>query len=76
MIVHWKCRCMPAEAQVQVPDRNDDEDVVDWVQGPVARAISIAHLRINPDCRETRMEMVKIPLEDEAKGIGFAARRH
>lgn len=63
MNVIYKCRCMAEEATVAVPDRRDDENVVDWVQQIVGSALLLDHRTRSPDCRSNVTEYVKIPVD-------------
>lgn len=62
MNVIYKCGCMAEEATVWVPDRKDDQDVLDWVERTMGHALAADHRARSPQCRETKTEYVKIPV--------------
>lgn len=68
--VRYKCACMPAEASIQVPFRNENEDVVQWMQNCLTPAIYLDHRRRSPNCRAAVMEYAKLPVPENARFIG------
>lgn len=70
MKVTYKCVCMTAEAEIEVTSRPADADVVLWVEAAVAGAIAVDHSARSPRCMATAMEYVKIPVDEDAPGIG------
>lgn len=70
MIVFYKCRCMRAEAPVEVRERRKGEDIVEWMESAVSRAISAHHSNTNALCMATAREHVKIPAPESAPFIG------
>lgn len=65
----FKCKCMAAEATVQVRNRNEHEDVADWME-LVQSTISNAHRKTSPLCMSATMEYAKIPMPENAPFIG------
>lgn len=70
MKILYKCACMGAEAEIDVPFRRAGEDVVDWMQNCVQLAIYLDHRTRAPSCVATAMEYAKIPVDERADGIG------
>lgn len=72
--IRYKCRCLPAEASFEIPAREADEDIADWMRERVGPALHRDHLRRSPDCRATATEYVKIPAPENAPFLGAAPR--
>lgn len=70
MDIYYKCTCMAEEAMVWVPDRKEDQDVVEWVEKVVGAAIGADHSNRSPLCMRTKMEYAKIPYDD-SRGVGY-----
>lgn len=70
----YKCRCMKAEETVQVREREEGEEIVDWVRDIVGAAIDEAHRARSPFCMATHMEYAKIPAPENAPFIGGKPR--
>lgn len=68
--IRYKCACMAEEATVQVRERQEGTDIVDWVEGVMGLALAADHKRRSPDCRRPRTEYVKIPAPENAPFIG------
>lgn len=71
MRVLYKCRCMEADAPVEVPERLPSLGVVVWVEQVVGGAIARDHAARSPRCQRRIMEHVKIPNNNDPRGIGF-----
>ena len=70
MNVSYKCVCHPVEQTIAVPDRRPGADLMEWM-GMVGDCIKVDHGHMSPRCTATSMTHLKIPIEDEGKGIGF-----
>lgn len=70
MDVRYKCRCMANEVTIDVHDREEGEDVVDWMKGCVVVEVSLDHGNRSPLCQERKMEYVKLPYDSETGRIG------
>lgn len=70
MKILYKCACMPAEGEIEVPFRRDGEDIVDWMRGCVEPSIYLDHRKRSPLCCAPTMEYAKIPVSEAADGIG------
>ena len=68
--VHYKCRCMEAEAFVCLPYRDEQQDVVEWVEDVVGGAITRDHDARSPLCCATAMEYCKILIPENAPHVG------
>lgn len=67
--VMYSCRlCGVLRAEVEVPERGEQEGVVEWVGETLARRIGNDHERRSPDCGATAIDEVWIPAN--AEGIG------
>lgn len=75
MKIFYKCRCMKAEAVIDVPDRRPEGELMEWM-GLVQHAIAVDHKALSPRCMAVAMEYAKIPLEDETQGIGVKPTRN
>lgn len=62
MQILYKCRCMKAEASIDVPDRQPDGDLLEWME-LVTHAIGVDHRGRSALCMATQMEYAKIPYE-------------
>lgn len=74
MRITWKCKCMAMEAELDVPDRRPYTQITDWM-AIVGQCISFDHKELSPECTETSVEYVKVPLEEGAP-IGGKAEDH
>jgi hypothetical protein len=74
MKIIYKCRCMSRDAEVEVRDRRDDEDIIEWMETAVSPALGAYHIRNHPMCRATKSEYVKIPMPENAPFIGGKPR--
>lgn len=71
LTVLYKCRCMTEEASVAVPvRRGPSHDVKHWVEEVVAARIAADHRGRVPTCRESTMEIVKIPVRPDEGYVG------
>lgn len=68
--LRYKCRCMDAEASIQVPERQEAEDIIQWMNLVVQAAIYLDHRRRSPSCKTTEMEYAKLPMPENAPFIG------
>lgn len=57
--VIYKCACMKDEAQVDVPSRNEDEEIMSWMN-ILGAALTVDHRRRSPLCMSEKMEYAKI----------------
>lgn len=55
--------CDIVNAEVQVPARESDEDLMSWMD-KMGRALAEDHIRRSPNCRPQRFKNVMIPLEN------------
>lgn len=69
MKILYKCACMPAEAEVEVAERRENEDILDWMHH-VQMAIGVDHRKRSPICMATTMEHCKIPVPENAPFLG------
>ena len=67
--IRYKCKCMAGEATVQVLERPTGSDLLLWM-GVVQATIGMDHGARNPKCRSETMEYAKIPVDENAGGIG------
>lgn len=74
MKIMYKCTCMPAEREIDVTERPPGSDLIMWVECVVGGTISLDHQARNPACRNNIMEYVKIPVDENAEGIGEKPR--
>ena len=68
--IRYKCKCMSCEANLSVPFRRRGEDIVEWMETCVQRAIYLDHRQRSPLCLATALEYAKIPAPDSAPFIG------
>jgi hypothetical protein len=66
MNVLYKCSCLNDEASFEVREREADEDVMDWMQGPVNQALIADHKLRSPHCKAIMSATLKIPLQPNA----------
>lgn len=71
MKIIYKCTCMDAERQIEVMDRPEDGDLILWMNLVVGGSISCDHTARCPRCPSETMEYVKIPVDENADGIGM-----
>lgn len=65
MKVLYTCSlCMLTDVPVEVTERLDGQDVVQWIEGVVTVALAADHLRRSPHCKPKTLTEVKIPLGD------------
>lgn len=60
---------MQDEGSFEVRHRHFNEDVLDWME-VMERALSADHRARSPLCRAVKTEYVKIPVPENAPGIG------
>jgi hypothetical protein len=70
LAILYKCKCMAAEASVEVPDRPAGGDLMLWMN-VVQGTLGLDHSARSPRCLAAEMEYVKIPVDDGADGIGM-----
>lgn len=70
MKIMYKCRCLLLEREVEVPERPRDGDLIVWVQYVVGGCVLMDHSTVSPYCKQQEMEYVKIPVDENAEGIG------
>lgn len=70
MEVRYKCTCRKAEVAVTVPDRRPNTDLGDWMN-MMAVCISTDHRALSPLCSRTTMEYAKVPMPENAPGVGM-----
>ena len=75
MIVLYRCSCLTEDAKVEVPERRPAEDIVLWVEQVVGSRLGQDHTKRSPKCRETTMTYVKIPVDDNPRGVGFGPQK-
>lgn len=68
--VRYKCRCLENEVSVRVRYRETHEDISDWME-TVQQSIGSDHHKRSPMCRATAMEYAKIPIPENAPGVGM-----
>ena len=76
MKIWYKCVCMEAEAEIEVMDRPNGGDILDWMRGVVQPSIGVDHRARSPRCQAQALEYAKIPLDEAAPGIGMAPVKH
>lgn len=69
MKVLYKCKCVPHEVEVNVPDRLDGSHIAPWMN-IVQHCLAYDHSTRSPECKETKMEYAKIYLPPDSNGIG------
>jgi hypothetical protein len=74
MRVKYKCRCMAALVDLDVPDRRIGADVAAWME-IVTHCVSFDHRSLQPNCRATELQELLIPLDDGSPQIGTPATR-
>jgi hypothetical protein len=67
--VIYKCRCMSAEATIQVRHREPGEEITDWM-AEVQQEMGRDHSRRSPLCIATTVEYAKIPMPENVQFIG------
>lgn len=67
MKVIYKCKCMSAETEIDVPDRRPNSDIGDWMDMVIA-CITVDHRASNALCQSDKVEYAKIPVD--AAGVG------
>lgn len=72
ILVSYKCTCMQDEGSFLVRDRTAVENAVEWVEGPMAKALGADHRRRSPTCTASKVEYVKIPMPENAPYLGGA----
>lgn len=72
--IRYKCACMQDEVGVDVRQRLELEDIVNWVEVTVAAAVSNDHFKRSPRCFLGKTEYVKIPMAENAPFIGAAPK--
>lgn len=71
--VLYKCECLRAEAEVEVPQRPHGGELMLWM-GVLTAMIAMDHGTRSPRCRSVVMEYVKIPVTEGADCLGEAPR--
>lgn len=66
----YKCRCMDAEVSIEVPTRPAQGDLMLWMD-VVRASIALDHQARAPRCTADVMEYAKIPVDEDAPGIGM-----
>lgn len=66
MEVKLKCKCTDGEIALQVPQRNEDEDIADYMH---RLQVFLGNWHSNRQCTEAALEYLKMPII-EGKGIG------
>lgn len=69
MLVHYKCRCIPRETTIMVPDRRPGGDIAEWM-GVVQHCIGVDHKALSPLCRATKMDYCEIAVDEGSSQIG------
>lgn len=69
----YKCSCMQDEQQFFVRERNDDEDIVDYMETVVRPALGIHHTKVSPLCQSPTVEYLKLPISDD-KPLGQTSK--
>ena len=67
MKIIYKCRCMAAETELDVPDRRPSTDVAAWMD-VVMKNVGFDHRELSSHCRETKLEYARIPVADGVVG--------
>lgn len=70
--VKYSCRvCGLHRIPVMIEPRDEEDDVVAWVSGPMSIALVADHERRSPGCQPSEFSEVMIPLpHDESGWIG------
>lgn len=71
--ISYKCSCMLAEVSIEVRNRREGEDVIDWMHD-VQFAMTVDHIGRSPHCRAETVEYAKIPMPENAPHIGGVPR--
>lgn len=74
MWIFYKCKCLAQERFLEVPDRRDGQDVLQFMEA-AQDALTIDHRKISPHCLEPAVEYAKIPYDNPVKGIGYPATK-
>lgn len=53
---------------VEVRAREQDEDIIEWMENTVGRSVAFEHLVMSPTCRAQGVRDLKIPLPPEGEG--------
>lgn len=69
--VMYKCRCMGKEATVLMPERQPDEEIVDFMER-VQHKLAADHIVRSPQCKAEAMEYAKVPVDRKRDLIGGA----
>lgn len=68
MKVFYKCGCMAAEAEIDVPARRPLAPLGDWMNC-MSFCVSADHTALSPHCKSRTMEYVKVPVEGDGLGV-------
>lgn len=68
MDVIYKCSCMNKETTINVPNRREGVDILEWME-IVQICMGFDHRSLSPHCRAGKVEYAKIPI-DENMPIG------
>ncbi len=69
--VMYSCKaCGLKDRKVIVPERGENQDVVDYMNGTVTECIMDDHARKSPGCNPESLQDLMVPFS-ETKGIGF-----
>lgn len=71
ILLKYKCRCMGAEREISVPARPENGDLILWLEHVVGGTILVYHRAEKPNCQAVEMEYVKIPVDEDAEGLGM-----
>lgn len=73
MKILFKCTCMEAEKEIDVPDRAGG-DLGAWMD-TVSACMGYVHTTMNPLCAAGKVEYVKVPFPEGTTELGTPAVR-
>lgn len=75
--IRYSCQwCGLANVEIDVPSRNLDEDVIQWMNRSVTPGLMKDHEERSPKCRPQKFSNVMIPMEGDDQPIGFNHKKH
>lgn len=72
--IKYKCKCMQDEGSFELRERRHNEEVGSFMDRVVA-ALSADHRKRSALCTQTKMEYLKVPVEDGTPIGGKATRQ-
>lgn len=67
--IKYFCPICKTWNELEIPERNDGQDIVDFIENHVMPRVALAHLSKKPGCHKGRIDLM---IPDSPKGFGFA----